>query len=784
MSLRSAFRRQDSSFALPALNHAKHAQGMTTALEDEKEKLSGKDLEDPAALSAEDLDEKHRGADGRERAFETAEDIASRLISMHDVPSMPVNTARMYILGLGFTCFSAILGQIFYFRPAGYTVSSLFIVVFSLILGRLWSWLLPDASRGKVWDFLNPCAFNIKEHTCILIMSSTGFSSAMAISAFAAEELYYDTNPNYGVAIFTMIGSQFFGYGLVGLCRSFAVFPTYVVYPSLVPTVQLFDVLHHDTDVSAQKKCFRFFAIVFVAIFCWEFFPEFIAPTLTGVSIFCLARQDSAWVSHIFGGSYPNEGFGMFSLCFDWSYIQGMGSLYTPLQTTLTLFVGVGISIVVTAVCYVRNVWQAQNFPWMAQDLYYENGSLYNQTLVLDANYNLNTTALAEQGVPWYTMSMMLYYLGCNLAIGSTLMHGILWYGPAMLAAIRTFRARHGADRCTGLDPHYLKMLAYKEVPMYVYGGIVVGSFAMAMATCYTGHAQLPWYLWAGITGWQVDTSSLILMLGAAVVPGNARANMYFTLYGAQAAYQGVSMAQDLKLAQYTKVPPRTTLFVQSLGTVVAGMGTTSGLGQQVQSFNAQAYTWGALAKHMYAPGTTYAILPWMVLIGLAVPVPFWLVHKFFPKLRLNLVLTPLLCYTLGELNSGINSQWFISFTITLASQWYAHKYRATWFRRYNYILSAALDAGTITFVFIATFALFSGTGNTVTMPVWGLNPAGRYPDCMSALSNLPMFKPFSPFTSPRHGLTDGTSPLQTALSSKWAATLLRIDAGMVWWTE
>ena len=29
---------------------------------------------------------------------------------------------------------------------------------------------------------------------------------------------------------------------------------------------------------------------------------------------------------------------------------------------------------------------------------------------------------------------------------------------------------------------------------MWVYGGIIVGSFAMAMATCYTGHSQLPWW--------------------------------------------------------------------------------------------------------------------------------------------------------------------------------------------------------------------------------------------------------------------------------------------------
>lgn len=127
--------------------------------------------------------------------------------------------------------------------------------------------------------------------------------TAEAISVFAADELYYNITPNYGVAIFTLLGSQLLGYGLAGLMRAFCVFPTYIVYPNLIPTVNLFDALHRDKDVGAQKKRLRLFWIVFVCIMCWEFVPEFIAPTLTGISIFCLAKRDSAWVTRIFGGT-------------------------------------------------------------------------------------------------------------------------------------------------------------------------------------------------------------------------------------------------------------------------------------------------------------------------------------------------------------------------------------------------------------------------------------------------------------------------------------------------
>lgn len=50
-------------------------------------------------------------------------------------------------------------------------------------------------------------------------------------------------------------------------------------------------------------------------------FPEYLAPTLTGISIFCLAKRDSPWVTRIFGGSNGNEGLGMLSISLDWNYI-------------------------------------------------------------------------------------------------------------------------------------------------------------------------------------------------------------------------------------------------------------------------------------------------------------------------------------------------------------------------------------------------------------------------------------------------------------------------------
>ncbi|GAA6063037.1 hypothetical protein JCM10212_001016 [Sporobolomyces blumeae] len=774
VNVRNPFKRQDSvSGAMDPTNELNKSSSLSDDYDvktPQDEKESALAYEPEVAVAADGVHKadylhvaaKDIMANGKERPIETAEDISTRCMSLEDDPNMIIHTFRMYFIGLGLTCFAAVLGQIFYFRPQTVYVSQLFLQIIAFILGKAWATALPKASRGKFWRFLNPGDFTLKEHVAILIMSSTSAHSAEAISVFAANELYYGITPNYGVAIFTLLGSQLFGYGLAGLTRSFTVFPTYIVYPNLVPTVNLFDALHRDKDEGAQKKRLRFFWIVFIAIFCWEWIPEFVAPTLTGISIFCLARRDSAWFTRIFGGSNGNEGLGMFSLCLDWAYIGSgggsLGALFTPFTTQVSQYIGVALCCMIFCGMYATNAWNAAQFPFLSQDLFYENGSQYDQNTILNADWSLNETALAEQGLPWYAASNAVYYVGCNLAIGATLTHVALWYWRPILQAFKSYRDRSQPD------PHYQLMRVYKEVPMWMYGAIMVGSFACAMATCYTGHSQLPW--WAlivalilslfmfpfvcviyAVTGFKTDVQQLAQMLGAALVPGNSQANLYFTLYGYNSCAQALGLARDLKLGQYTKLPPRATFGVQCIGTVVGAIlqliimksvissqreillsvqGSNIWSGQQVQSFNSQAVAWGALSKHLYSPGSTYFIIPLAIIIGLAVPLPFYFAHRFFPRFGFDKFVSPITCWCLGYLSVGINSSVFTTMLVAIISQFYLRRYCSSWFRKYNYLMSAGLDGGTQFMSFIASFALFGAAGTEVTMPHWALNPGPK----------------------------------------------------------
>lgn len=716
-------------------------------------------------------------ANGKERPITTSEDYALRLLSIEDDETLPIFTLRSIFLAFALSSFGAVLGQLFYFRPQTIYVSQLFLQIIAYILGKGFEIILPGPGNVSpilktqdtaFWRFLNPGVFNIKEHVAILIMSATASDSALGISIFAAQDLYYNVKPNFGVGIFTLISSQLIGYSLAGLCRSFLVWPTYAVYPHIVPQVQLFDMLHRGKGFALQKKRWNIFWITFAVIFVWEWVPEYIAPTLTGVSIFCLANQDSPWFTRIFGGAAGNEGLGMFSLSFDWAYVgsggSSIGSLFTPLSTQLSLYGGCAVCIIAFCACYANNTWNAQNFPFLSQLLFYPNGTEYDQLSILNENFELDYDKLAVQGLPWYAASQLLYRVSRTMYIGAALMHFALWHSKDVYNLIR-----NGKEKID--DVHYKIMRKYPEVPWFWYAGLGVATFAMAMACIYKADSGVPWYglivalIFAGIflpvigtlyctVGYAPSIEFLIQMLGGAVIPGKPVANMYFTLYGYQPVYQGYHLLRDLKMGQYTKLPPRVTFYCQIMGSIVGAIlnlvimkvvmsntttreilkdvqGTNVWSGQQIQSYNSDAVAWGALGKPLYAQGTQYAFVPYMLFAGLGFPIPFYYLHKWQPEFGWNNVFTPILVAELGYLSVGINSSVFGSFLLAVFSQYYLRKYHARWFRKYNFLLSAALDGGTQVMVFIWSFAVGGASGKTTPFPIWALNPKGNPDYCM-----------------------------------------------------
>jgi hypothetical protein len=71
--------------------------------------------------------------------------------------------------------------------------------------------------------------------------------------------------------------------------------------------------------------------------------------------------------------------------------------------------------------------------------------------------------------------------------------------------------------------------------------------------------------------------------------------------------------------------------------------GTNIWSGQQPQQYNSQAIAWGGLSHELFKPGKRYQWVVWAYGLGIFVPIPFWIAHRFWPKLRLDYLYTPII---------------------------------------------------------------------------------------------------------------------------------------------
>ncbi|KKP07022.1 hypothetical protein THAR02_00901 [Trichoderma harzianum] len=571
-----------------------------------------------------DYDVRKENRFGEVTVIDNAKDLITHVLHVDDNPNDTPWTFRAIVIGLILCIFSSVLQEIFYFKPQVIYVSVVFLTVIAYILALPFQIIPRPEGNGiisRICRFLNPAEFNSKEHAFMVIMGSAGSTSAVATQILAAQRLYYGSNPNQGAAIFLVIASQFLAYGIAGLLRTVLVQPAKMLWPINIPVNTLLETLHRDKAETKQRL--KYFTYVFSGAFFWEIIPLWIAPIFQGISIPCLARQDSLVFTNLFGGAQNNEGLGFLGLCFDWNYIAGLNSpLWFPLYTLVNSFVGYLICIVLFMGIYYGNVWQSADFPFLSQLLYDSSSNAtnfveYNLTAVLNHDNTINSTLVANQGFPNLSGTYVVYLLTTNLGITAAIVHMLLWNyddiknGWAFLHP-RNFKKlakpstwafwKRSEDNDEEvrrqlvladeeMDPHYKLMMqnGYAEVPNWWYGIVLILSFVIGISTLYAIKSTLPWWgfivsnIFAalfilffgaqmGLTGFQFNQQPVIQMLGGYLLPGKPLANMYFTVFGFNGIQQGQWLLRDLKLAQLAHLPPKATFFAQMLGTIIGAI--------------------------------------------------------------------------------------------------------------------------------------------------------------------------------------------------------------------
>ncbi|KAL7584050.1 oligopeptide transporter 6 [Lactuca sativa] len=682
-----------------------------------------------------------------------------------DDPTMPVLTFRMWVLGITSCVILSFVNQFYWYRTEPLSISSIAAQVATVPLGHLMARTITTRVffKGQWCEFtMNPGPFNIKEHVLITIFANSGAGSVYATHILSAVKLFYKKQLAFLPAFIVMLTTQVLGFGWAGLFRRFLVEPAEMWWPSNLVQVSIFRSLHEqEKRPKGGTTLNQFFMIVLICSFSYYIFPGYFLQILTSVSWICWINKKSILVNQLGSGQ---NGLGIGSFGLDWSTIASyLGSpLASPWFATANVTVGFCLMMfVVTPTVYWNNIYQAKTFPFYSTELFKSDGSRYNTTAIINSNFQLDKVAYAKEG-PLYMSAFFAMSYGLGFAtLTATIVHVVLFNGWDILDKMKgTF------GKSKKVDVHTRLMRAYKPVPMWWFYVILVLNIALIMFACnyYADILQLPWWgvllacaiaiaftLPIGIisaTTNQTPGLNIITeyMIGY-LYPGRPVANMCFKVYGYISMVQALTFIQDFKLGHYMKIPPRAMFMAQVLGTLISVvvyqvtawmlMGSIPNLCDTTllpkdsqwkcpmdHVFYDASVIWGLVGpQRIFGNLGVYPAINWFFLIGAILPLIVWIAHKCFPTQNwIRSIHFPVLLGATAMMPpaSAVNyTSWIL---MAYLSGYVAFRYYPNAWKRYNYVLSGGLDAGTA-FMSILLFLGLQTTGVSVNW--WGNDGEG-----------------------------------------------------------
>lgn len=686
-------------------------------------------------------------------------------VPITDDPTLPVLTFRMWVLGVGSCVVLSFVNQFFWYRQNPLSITSISAQIAVVPIGHLMARTITKRVflQGTKWEFsLNPGPFNIKEHVLITIFANSGAGSVYATHILSSVKLYYKRKLTFLPALLVMMTTQVLGFGWAGLFREYLVEPGEMWWPYNLVQVSLFRALHEKEK--RQKGRFtrnQFFLIALITSFAYYVLPGYLFMMLTAFSWVCWIAPNSVLVQQLGSGQ---KGLGIGSVGFDWATISSyLGSpLASPWFATANVAVGFFLVMyVMTPLSYWFDVYNAKTFPIFSQSLFLSNGTKYEIASIVNSEFHLDRAAYARNGpIHLSTFFAMTYGLGFA-TLSATIVHIFLFNGSDLWKQSK--KAFGGSKR---MDVHTRLMKRYNSVPMWWFLLLLVVNIACIIFACeyYKETLQLPWWgilLACGIalfftlpigiiTATTNQTPGLNIITEYVIgymYPERPVANMCFKVYGYISMTQALTFLQDFKLGHYMKIPPRSMFMAQVVGTVISVIVyllTAWWLMETVPNlcdtsllppnspwtcppdgvFFDASVIWGLVGpRRIFGDLGEYGNVNWFFLGGAVAPLLVWLAHKAFPNQNwIRLIHMPVLLGSTSMMPpaSAINfTSWIV---IGFLSGFVVFRYRPEWWKRYNYVLSGGLDAGT---AFMTLLLFLTLQSKDISIDWWGNNPEG-----------------------------------------------------------
>jgi len=323
------------------------------------------------------------------------------------------------------------------------------------------------------------------------------------------------------------------------------------------------------------------------------------------------------------------------------------------------------------------------------------------------------------------------------LSITATISHAIIhFWKPIRLQFRRSLREQP--------DIHAQLMSRYPQVPEWFYACIFVVTFAFACVFIQVWPTGMT--IWAlviallisviyvvpigmiqAVTNRQVGLNVLTELMVGFMIPGKPNAMMIFKTFGYITMAQAMQFTADFKLGHYMKIPPRPMFWCQIVATIIAGtvqLGVQSWMFSNISDlcqpnqkanficasthvFGTASIIWGAIGPDLlFTRGQIYSALTFFFLIGAACPVILWLITQKYPNSILNYLNFPLMFTGVGTIPPATAVNFVPWAIIGFIFQFVVRRKHFSYWAKYNYVLSAALDAGTAVGLIMVFFAL------------------------------------------------------------------------------
>ncbi|KAF5345476.1 hypothetical protein D9756_011370 [Leucocoprinus leucothites] len=472
--------------------------------------------------------------------------------------------------------------------------------------------------------------------------------------------------------------------------------------------------------------------------------PEFDDPNLNKDALIEGLMEDDSPYPEMFGYVH---GMGMSLITFDWTQIAYIGS---PLATPWWAGANVMASFIfffwfLTPVLY--QVYASGVYSISSHGSYDNLGNAYNVMRILNADMTFNEdTYKAYSPLFISTIFAMTYGLLFTL-ITAMLTHCFLFYRKQIwtqykqvsewwYACIFFFMFAFGVITITIWTPNFQCKTTQSHLAVFSFQTSIPFRQYFILALVVSFFYVIPVGMIQAITNQQVGLNMVSELIIGYALPGRPIAMMMFKTWGYITMSQGKSLKHiisshlfthgplalqftaDFKLGHYMKIPPQSMFWVQVIASAITG---TSQLAVQAwmfsnipdicasdqkdgficprtQVFGTASIIWGVIGPiRQFSKGQVYYgkfSLLFFFPVGFVCPIIGWLISKCFPNSWIRYLNFPVIFAQTAFIPPASAVNYIPWGIVGFTFQYLIRCHHFSWWTKYNYVLSAALDSG------------------------------------------------------------------------------------------